>query len=110
MKTERELLELAAKAAGLDISVWASGIEDSPGPGYVLREGYLWNPLIDDGDALCLADRLLLMVDMGPLRCRVVACCDHHAIVERAYDKLDRMMVVRLCIVLCAAELAEQMG
>ena len=47
MTTDRELLELAAKAAG---------------GGFVI--GY-WNPLTDDGDALRLAVKLRLEVDIG---------------------------------------------
>ena len=50
--SDRELLELAAKAAGIDAHVteWSSTVEDDEGD-------YLkpWNPLTDDGDALRLA-------------------------------------------------------
>lgn len=50
--TDRELLELAAKAAGIDVHT----IEDADG---VLHwDG--WNPLTDDGDALRLAVKLRL--------------------------------------------------
>jgi hypothetical protein len=46
---DRELLELAAKAAGMKTTLWASAT----------RGGRLgWNPLDDDGDALRLAVRL----------------------------------------------------
>lgn len=57
MKTDRELLELAAKAAGLNFSrmesgdlalTWRNEVSDECG----LRK---WNPLEDDGDALRLA-------------------------------------------------------
>jgi hypothetical protein len=51
--TDRELLELAAKAAGLivitdakDRGLWIAGLEDE------------WNPLTDDGDAFRLAVKL----------------------------------------------------
>ena len=53
--TDRELLELAAKAAGIE-AAWRDG------EGLVCRNdaGYrfFWNPLTDDGDALRLAVRL----------------------------------------------------
>lgn len=53
--TDRELLELAAKAAGIDYHATREDgtkcIHD--GRGY-------WNPLVDDGDALRLAVRLRL--------------------------------------------------
>lgn len=64
MTTDRELLELAAKAAGVD-GRWADF------PGMDIRVGYqggihdgddYWNPLIDDGDALRLAVQLNLTV------------------------------------------------
>ncbi len=54
MTTDRELLELAAKAAGLRVRTWEwhSGarcaIDDD-------RHGLMWMPLTDDGDALRLA-------------------------------------------------------
>ncbi|ATF87539.1 hypothetical protein [Burkholderia gladioli] len=66
---DRELLELAAKAAGLpvgsasgayqyrDDGIWVAGM-------YGTDNGYplFWNPLIDDRDALRLAVHLHLMV------------------------------------------------
>ena len=51
--TDKELLELAAKAAGLHLSWWHER-------GAFLDTSTLemWNPLIDDGDALRLAVKL----------------------------------------------------
>jgi hypothetical protein len=49
---DRELLELAAKAAGMSITPnwsYADGL---------IADGELWNPLTDDGDALRLAVKL----------------------------------------------------
>jgi hypothetical protein len=51
---DRELLEFAAKAAGIDVHT----IEDADG--VVHWDG--WNPLTDDGDALRLAVKLHLIV------------------------------------------------
>ena len=55
--TDRELLELAAKAAGIE----HKGYCGTP-PGLILWETdyglKLWNPLTDDGDALRLAVKL----------------------------------------------------
>ena len=55
--TDRELLELAAKAAGMEVihdaadrGLWIHGAEDE------------WNPLEDDGDAFRLAVKLNLVV------------------------------------------------
>lgn len=55
---DREILELAAKAAGL--TVQPKGRTD--GAFVVLTNGdgdYIWNPLTDDGDALRLAVKLM---------------------------------------------------
>ena len=54
MKTDRELLELAAKAVGHAIDP----IDAMHEP----EDWACWNPLTDDGDALRLASKLLLDV------------------------------------------------
>ena len=59
---DRELLELAAKAAGHTtksdrLNVWLVEEDGSP-----IGQ---WNPLTDDGDALRLAVRLRLLVDVS---------------------------------------------
>lgn len=50
MKTDRELLELAAKAAGIKIERRADGRTFRKEKGFP----FSWNPLDDDGDALRL--------------------------------------------------------
>ena len=60
--TDRELLELAAKAAGLELWTHADGGFYLPDP---MRN---WNPLTDDGDALRLAVTLNLAVQTLPGR------------------------------------------
>ena len=61
--TDRELLELAAKAAGIEVGDYLAPNEI---PGYewgmVLGIKQVWNPLDDDGDALRLAVKLRLRV------------------------------------------------
>lgn len=66
--TDRELLELAAKAAGIKAK-WKEytnapptmvGMYDEPVCGI---DGFLWNPLTDDGDALRLAVRCKIAVN-----------------------------------------------
>ena len=56
MKTDRELWELAAKAAGYR----EAGI-NKPYTDGLLKN---WNPLTDDGDALRLAVKLCLEIDV----------------------------------------------
>lgn len=61
---DRELLELAAKAAGIQLRFLSTGagpVPFSDGP----RVGE-WNPLTDDGDALRLAVKLGISVLMFP--------------------------------------------
>jgi hypothetical protein len=70
--TDRELLELAAKAAGYtcDFLAWGSGVVnvyDAAGKHAV------WNPLTDDGDALRLAVKLGLSVKNSDIRASVQA-------------------------------------
>ena len=57
--TDRELLEKAAKAVGLDLR-WQ---DDKPHIGDWLSRKW-WNPLADDGDALRLAVKL--KIDIRP--------------------------------------------
>jgi hypothetical protein len=58
--SDRELMELAAKAAGLPI-VWARNADP-----YALLRGDLWDPLEDDGDALRLAMKLRINIYNPP--------------------------------------------
>jgi hypothetical protein len=55
MMSDRELLELAAKAAGIEFS-WINNdgarLDRKPG---IMQPYVRWNPLTDDGDALRLA-------------------------------------------------------
>ena len=61
--TDRELLEMAAKAAGYDVVF----IHDDKIPMRRNIQNHkgmkIWNPLADDGDALRLAVKLRLIVD-----------------------------------------------
>lgn len=63
-QSDRELLELAAKAAGIGLY-----IADNFGKLLPMRkdapyQGAPWNPLTDDGDALRLAAKLGMVVDI----------------------------------------------
>lgn len=61
--TDRELLKLAAEAAGIETEVIAGGFE--------LRtniHGHIWDPLDDDGDALRLAVKLGISITPYPYR------------------------------------------
>ena len=60
--TDRELLEMAAKAAGIARNQW--DYEWVRGLGHIVCRSDMWNPLTDDGDALRLAVRLRLKIQI----------------------------------------------
>ena len=60
MMTDRELLELAAKAAGLE-GEWKTTV--GGWPCLILPGHHAWQPLHDDGDAL----RLAVQLELAPL-------------------------------------------
>ena len=59
MSTDRELLEAAAKAAGIEL-VWRN-FSNVPNLFKGLSSDEIWNPLTDDGDAFRLAVKLRKM-------------------------------------------------
>jgi hypothetical protein len=107
--TDRELLELAAKAAGIESLWWTkdgnklfqrNGGEQKP-----------WNPLTDDGDALRLAVKLGLMLDeitQGYMAGHWVAT---HTNIESCYELAipDPLAATRRAIVRAAAEIGRSM-
>ncbi len=59
--SDKELLKLAAKAAGIELISWTNMYDacDEIGGRFITRpRGEPWNPLADDGDALRLAVKL----------------------------------------------------
>lgn len=103
--TDRELLELAAKASGLKIK------------GYVLGRNRLdwvelecitrWNPLHDDGDAMRLAVNLFIQVRPESIgRCNVQTL-DGFMRTESGYE--DTGEATRRAIVRAAAEIGKAM-
>jgi hypothetical protein len=100
--TDRELLELAAKAAGMEYSdrQWSEYDED-----YVT-----WNPLDDDGDALRLAVRLELWIfspDIDDLKVHVRLRNEQVSVAEKVVD--DPYAATRRAIVRAAAEIGRSM-
>lgn len=108
---DRELLELAAKAAGLKIGgtlcqdgSWSSDIEYSFKPSSGIGSATTssgWNPLTDDGDALRLAVKLNMLCDFGSHGCLVEAkegngpCTevgDYRRAIVRAAAEIGRAM------------------
>ncbi len=107
MDSDRELLELAAKAAGIeyrpDIGYRVTGIGAT---GMPLMEP--WNPRDDDGDAFRLALKLKLNIAQGEFSAGVnnEAEIDECAFVR---SEEERAKVVRSLIVYAAAQLGKAM-
>ena len=117
MKTDRELLELAAKAAGIqkpkcdgwegiheDGSYWWSA--DCEG-----KTSRRWNPLTDDGDALRLAVRLQISISQNIIRVEASTISLVLAGVKTHEDTLnqDWNVATRRAIVRAAAAIGEAM-
>ena len=122
MLSDRELLELAAKAAGYDYGeingVPRARIEQDFGTcgtyGCQNHQWRDWNPLTDDGDALRLAVRLLINVDRCPddvgryvraWRPGTEMIAAPVSVVEEFEAKGDPCVATRRAIVRAAAEL-----
>ncbi|WP_099750457.1 hypothetical protein [Bordetella bronchiseptica] len=87
MRTDRELLELAAKAAGLDIS-WSERLECAE----TWRDGdkikRFWQPHRDDGDALRLRNALqATIIDEGDKVYVEIARYPAGAVVREPYER-----------------------
>jgi hypothetical protein len=101
--TDRELLESAAKAAGIVDFVYLGNTEG----GWSESLDDYWNPLTDDGDALRLAVKLSLLVLPYP---------DDHAVRVTRLDQPDTIAAfgddpyaaTRRAIVRAAAAIAQE--
>jgi hypothetical protein len=110
---ERELLEWAAKACGLDLAVWDERYSAMHYPHKTkLTDCHYWNPLIDDGDALRLAAALEIRAGVSSLK----AIADWWK--RPSMTELDNVVVLidgdpcaalRRAITLAAAEIGKAM-
>ena len=99
--TDKELLDLAARAAGIN-GIHCFGVP--PYMGMRLAGGAIWNPLTNDGDALRLAVKVLNWPHGG-------RAFDNAVIAMSAVGKLpaDPYAATRRAIVRAAAEIGRQM-
>jgi|SRR5690606_17743368 len=99
--TDREMLELAAKAAGRNMSGWRWYDHPAPGAFVWLYEGAptvnKWNPLADDGDALRLAVHLGILLRTDFIR----------LLGDLLGSGADHCYATRLAIVRIAAEIGQ---
>ena len=107
----RELLELAAKACGIDTewSEWRTGHVGKFGEiKYVKHEGFNgWDPLTSDSDALRLAVKLDMYVILGVKENTVSTCATGGVVIEELLGD-DPYAATRLAIVKAAAELGKE--
>ena len=110
--TDKELLELAAKSAGVE---WQSydlqkGLCLSPVPKKMYITAY-WNPLTDDGDAFRLAVKLKMNVSSwGFGACAYVVAKGIESAIEEPHYGDDPERATRRAIVRCAAEMQLNKG
>jgi len=97
--TDRELLEAAAKAAGIAATAYYGPSDEFWGL-VIDATGVEWNPLADDGDALRLAVKLELIVDAHGLFVRISEPFGHWLAVE---SKGNPLAATRRAIVRAAA-------
>lgn len=114
MSTDRELLEMAAKAIDL-FAAWpksdyAIDIGDDGIYCYGMGKGLSWNPLEDDGDALRLAVRLdLLILPYRNDRAIRVTRLDQPETIVSFGTPEDEYAATRRAIVRAAAEIGRNM-
>lgn len=100
--TDKELLELAAKAAGVTIKYNSIGTQDARCP---------WNPLEDDGDALRLAIKLGISILSGTYKvvCEIIPQEDSGNIAVHEQYGSDEYAATRRAIVRSAADVGRSM-
>ena len=101
---DRELLELAAKAAGIELAS-KPFIHAHQSDGALRSDGVYWNPLTDDGDALRLAVKLKLCL----LWQHDYLMAYSGDVAERERDLSDPYAATRRAIVRAAAEIGRSM-
>lgn len=108
MNNDKELLTLAAKAAGIELRIY-DGMDVEPGTDLVVvdaKTGFKWNPLTDDGDALRLAVKLRIEIYIHENDTQCIGPNLHRAI-ETHED--DPEAATRRAIVRAASEIGRGM-
>jgi len=106
---DRELLELAAKAAQISLIDWGENWAEF-GPGYRYEDAdgmrQAWNPLTDDGDALRLAVKLGICVVF--MEDHDSVCAEHSKHGVMIIEAMDNFGT-RRAIVRAAAQIGQSM-
>lgn len=116
--TDKELLELAAKAAGISLE-WDGEPKDWLPMYYKGKTYHIFNPLEDDCDALRLESKLRLEIEHGSLldnnlyvrvfRSGIEIVCDPTSVIEEFEDESGRISATRRAITRAAAEIGKSM-
>jgi len=105
--TDSELIDLAAKAARINVKKDLSGVWRNctrMPPGFNIFDAEPWNPLEDDGDALRLAVKLEMKITINQGNVQVRYKEDAPLIFVRT--GIDKNEATRLAITRAAAEIA----
>jgi hypothetical protein len=101
--TDREYLELAAKAAGVEID--AIDAQHDP------QDWVAWNPLTNDGDALRLAVKLKMRIGIDAIPVGYVVVMSDDPFRKDIHEQIDDpYAATRRAIVWAAAEIGKKMA
>jgi hypothetical protein len=106
--TDKELLELSAKAVGYNIW-WKTGACKGGEYESAFIGEVPWNPLADDGDALRLAVKLGIVIDTSDGAVSVQYIVGDAAYPITIYEFDDIYAATRRCITRAAAEIGKEM-
>ena len=117
--TDKELLEMAARASGIEVRWTDQDIYRGsflrrvvPKPDVPCSEWIYWRPLIEPGDALCLAVKLDIHIKRysGATTAQELCAIESHTEHDHwAQNGNDPMLSTCRAIVICAAEIGKSM-
>lgn len=108
-ETDRELLELAAKAAEIKLNIGQGSKEEGSWIWPInVDTGKDWDPLTDDGDALRLAVKLGISIDTRGNAVCVISQDGAHVALESAKGN-EALPITRSAIVRAAAAIGKAM-
>ena len=106
--TDRELLERAAKAAGIELKGWTSiSGHDEAVIGFDAYSVETWNPLTDDGDAFRLAVTRRFTVAIRPHEVEVFCEASGECLASVHTNGVSHEEATRRAIVIAAAMAGE---
>lgn len=108
MSADRELLELAAKAAGIPRQQW--DYELLRNLGHMVTRNMMWNPFLNDNEALRLAVKLSMSVEISDYEESTYVYAGQVPRVSAMENwRSDKDAATRIAIVRAAAEIGKAM-